>query len=451
MEVEEQIDKECQHVTELMPGCDDSALFIDGFTRLAFAAIVFKVNTIHMLAAPAGSGKTESVKNLGVSLITADTNHRVMVLTFNRAAQADGQKRTAGHERIYWRTIDSVIGRLYKTETKASECVNLRDEFSVKAMADRVLGHAVALREVKQFKKKLERACETNITTELHGTANALFEAGLRGRWWSYSLLRIRALSNPAWRTSMQPFGTIVVDEAQDVNLVMAQLIAQLHSSHMVVYVRDLSQKIYSFMNCVDIAEHLEEPYTAWSLYVTFRFGQRLCDYIEEHGLSSTRAFPAPGTPDTQIEYIDDADIIAGPHTVIMSGWEEILKCAEVYMSEGRKVYIDEDKKLELLKAARSSAPSVFDWLFRKIPKSRIMTTLMQIEDDTDTADDLVILMTLWGAKGLQWSVVRVWRSVIEKDDGDDYKRRYYVSVTRAMDTLYLPPTETLKRKLHAT
>jgi superfamily I DNA/RNA helicase len=238
----------------------------------------------------------------------------------------------------------------------------------------------------------------------------------------------------------MAKYSTVIVDEAQDINRVMLSLIKQLHSAHMVVYVRDQSQKIYSFIHCVDIGDHVEQEYTAWSLHVTFRFGQALCDYIEENQLSHTKTVASPDCPDTQIDYIDDCDIVPGAHTVLISAWEQILRTAERYMRAGRQVCIDEEKKQDLLNAVKCTGWSKYEWLFSRLPKARVAQILSDLVDDTDEGEDLILLSTVHMAKGLQYKVVRVSRCVLAEKHGDpDHRRKHYVAVTRAMELLFLP------------
>lgn len=423
------------HVNDLTPHCLGGAILVDKATREAFARIDFVAGNIHMLAAPAGSGKTQCVIDLSSQIVTVQYQ-KVLVLTYNKKASVDGADRTKGAPGICWKTVDSVVWDLYKSELKEEQVVDMKDMKMMQAVSSRVLKRHVSEREVKGFMRKLRVACETGVVEGLRGAAKAVFDAGMRGEWWSYAILRLRALGNPLWTTSLQEYGTIIVDEAQDLNLVMIKLLRKLYADHMLVFVRDSSQKIYTFNHCVDIARHIDEPHTDWTLRLTYRFGQQVCDYIERHGLSQTQTFPAPGVPDTQIHYVPDDYIVPGKHTVIMAGWKNILEMGDKCARAGRKVCIDEEKKKELL----SEDPAVISknaYLFDSIDRERVLSILSRL-DGSDDDPDLISLGTVHGAKGLQYGVVRVCQCVFDWK-GEDHEERHYVAVTRVMARLYLP------------
>jgi hypothetical protein len=148
VESEELCFDQCLHVTDLQPDTNESAIFLDGCTRVAFASIVYKPNTVHMLAAPAGSGKSQCVINLGAS-----QEDLSIVFTFNKKAQVDGERRSKAHTQLHWRTIDSVVWELYKAEFKEVATVDLSDANSVCTMAQKVVGRVFSVREVKTFLK----------------------------------------------------------------------------------------------------------------------------------------------------------------------------------------------------------------------------------------------------------------------------------------------------------
>lgn len=455
-EEEERDAQETVHVSHLNATEEASVRMLDAVTRTAFPLIPYNVNTVHILSACAGAGKTTANINLAKNLIAENPLSKVAILTFNKCAQIDGSSRTKGIESIAWRTIDSVIWDLYKHELEETDVIETADAASVRTMAQKILNKPVTIHDIEVYLKQLDSACTTGNGTLLHGDARLLYEAGLRGEWWSYAVLRVRALTNSDWVTSMDSYDCIMVDEGQDLNPIMIELLKLLHPHHMMVYTRDKAQKIYSFMLCEDITEHLPpDSYTSWQLYLTFRYGMTLCNLINRKQLADCVIFPHSSVSDTTVHQIEDEYIIPGPHVYLVSTWKAILEKADKLLNAGRAVGIDAEKKTSMLTAAAQKEWSRYDaYLFKHMGKHRVIDILSRCISEGDELSaqrgnitepaGIVVLTTIFGYKGLEGDVIRISRCVLQQRDGaDDFKERLYVAMTRAKKRLYVPSEKT--------
>ncbi|KAG5187498.1 P-loop containing nucleoside triphosphate hydrolase protein [Tribonema minus] len=235
----------------------------------------------------------------------------------------------------------------------------------------------------------------------------------------------------------MAKYKLVIVDEAQDLNLVMIALMTQIYHATTTVYVGDSAQAIYGFMECTDVKHTLQQEYVDWTLYTTFRFGQAVCDFVNVRHLCSSPAVAHPDNTNTRIEIVDNDQVIMdGAHTVLVRKWTEILQTADRYTQAGRSVSIDKDKVTEIINCASSTLPSTWDKsLFKKIDKLKVIAILARVNQE-DAADSIV-LSTVHGFKGLEADRVLVTRAV-RNARNDDEIRLLYVAVTRAKHTLYL-------------
>lgn len=437
------------HVTELVATEKASVCMLDSITRQAFPLLPCVAGTVHILNSNAGSGKTTSNIKLAVNLCTNDPSTRVLLTTFTNSMQKDGELKTDAlglapdiRSRIQWSTIDSLVYQLYSSTIRKEDMVDLSNRAQVKEMAEKVLDRSVTTAEFKKWYKNLQTACETGESKDLKGVPLILYNSAMAGVWWSYSTLRVRALTNPAWVAAMESFGTVIVDEAQDINPVMLQLLRLLHSTHMMVYTRDLSQKIYTFMNCINVTKGLTEPFTEWQLYLTFRYGNQVCELVNRLKYGQCTTYPAEGVFDTEVAYMGETEMVEETHTYIFRLWIEILKHAELLIARGRAVTFDLEKREELLNAATGVTDlHNYDYLFSQMSKARVIRVCNAICADEESivmADNLVTLCTLHSMKGLEKDIVRVSKSVFDYE-GEDSECIKYVAITRARIRLVVP------------
>ncbi|KAG5184125.1 hypothetical protein JKP88DRAFT_277333 [Tribonema minus] len=145
----------------------------------------------------------------------------------------------------------------------------------------------------------------------------------------------------------MAKYKLVIVDEAQDLNLVMIALMTQIYHATTTVYVGDSAQAIYGFMECTDVKHTLQQD---------------------------SPAVAHPDNTNTRIEIVDnDQAIMDGAHTVLVRKWTEILQTADRYTQAGRSVSIDKDKVTEIINCASSTLRSTWDRsLFKKIDKLQV-------------------------------------------------------------------------------
>jgi hypothetical protein len=176
--------------------------------------------------------------------------------------------------------------------------------------------------------------------------------------------------------------------------------------------------------------------------------------------------WPAEGVADTEIIFIEDGDIVPGQHTVLLRWWRDILILAGSLMDEGRVVYIDSAKRKDLLQAANvaESKWTKHDAFFKRLAKHRVIDILERVSSSKYKLDDegeptlelvhpeLIEISTVHGGKGLQGSVVRVGRCVVNgaASGAPDGMACHYVALTRAQEKLYLPVKQPRKRSYWA-
>ena len=436
------------HVTEVEAYKEEACKYLDALTRAEFSNIENNKGDVHLLVAPAGSGKTTCNINLARNFIHKFPDKKVLLLAFNRCAVEDGKERTKDDGNIVWKTIDSIVWNLFKDEFENKDAVDLDDPFSISKMANAVLDYPVYPEEVDEYQYALNSACNSGNPSGLVGDARLLYDAGLRGEWWSFSMLRIRACTNPMWKSMFRNYELICVDESQDLNVVMLRLLFSLHSTKTMIYTGDPSQKLYDFMGCVDVTTQLKKgEFKLWKLYITFRYGKSLCEWVNDRNLPRYATFPADGLDDTSIEHTADDDIVQGKHVCIVSTWKDALHLADSMILKGRNAFIDEDKQSELREAANNKGYTKHNRsLFKKTSKEFVLDVINRMTKD---CENVIFITTIHGYKGLEASVVRVMRSVYERRNNMsilEYEKRLYVAVTRAKSKLVLPSSDR-KRK----
>lgn len=434
------------HVTDIVGTQEAACRFLDAVARRAFTTQDLCVGSVDVIQAAAGSGKSTANIKLAQHLLDTKQILKALIVAFNRQAVIDGSSKTAADPRITWKTLDSLVYELYKQQIGNIECTDLDDVPSIAQMGSRVLGMPLYEHEAEKLQYKLSNACQTGDASKLVGDALTLYNKGMQGHWWCYSLLRLRAQNNPNWTVLLQDYPIVFVDEAQDINGAMFALLQKLHSAHHMVYTMDTSQKLYGFMNCINILHNANFKYKLWRFYLTYRHGYRICEYVNDRCLSAHHTYPAENTPDTQISYIHEDDIVTGSHTVILISWRNILTLADKYLLAGRKVRIDEEKRKELLAASQSKAWTKFDRsLFKQMNRAYVEDIVSRMQtDDTERADDEIYLTTVHGYKGLEAEVVRVMACVTRAEPKSnsslsDVEHCIYVAVTRVKSRLYLP------------
>jgi hypothetical protein len=442
------------HVTEVTAHNEDCCRLLDRVAREHYKEMDSRINTVDVLQAPAGSGKSQSNIDLAHNLLQKQQVQKVLMVAFNKAAVRDGEARTKSEPRIVWRTIDSLVWELFKSDFKDQESVDLDDCMSIAQTATRLLEMPLYPEEADDFRLSLSHACTVGSPAKLRGDALTLYQKGLRGMWWSFSMLRVRALSHSGWPLLFSDYQTVIVDEAQDLNVVMLKLLRQLHAAKHMVYSMDRAQKLYGFMQCVNITDHLEpSSYRFWKFYLTYRYGAAVCKLVNDRCLPQYCTFAAEGTPDTRIHHVDDSFIVPGAHTWIVNSWFNILETADRLLAAKRAVRMDADKRDELLAASQSETWTKHDKaLFKKLEKYVVFDVVSRVQQNDECSPDEIYLTTPHGYKGLQTGGVRVSRCIMEAKtrDGsssDDIERKIYVSVTRGRHDLYLPAARQMKRK----
>lgn len=423
------------HVTDVHAIEEGACRLLDRLARRAFVSQPYKPG-VHVLQAPAGSGKTQCNINLAKHL--ADAGHTPLLLTYNRSARADGAKRTVDDPRLTWKTIDSLVSLVVGEEERSTPESDLQRTRTIVALVQQLLPEvSLAPAAAAAIRAELEAAVIAG-TPPASSIALQLYQAGLEGKWWSYAMLRVRALHMAeAWEETLQAYDVVIVDEAQDMGKTMIALVRLLHSTKMVVYTRDKAQQIYGFMGCEDIVEHLQDTeFKAWNLYTTFRHGPAVCSFVNEQGLPVLPTYAADKAPVTRIERMPSSWQMQGPHTLLLCTWVDILQQADDLLNAGRTVALDGEKRTELLR--RATAADAEDSLFRRLNPAFVQDVVLRtaVAGSAATANtDCIFITTVFSFKGCEAEVVRLGPCLLKHPS----RQLRYVGFTRATKTLVLP------------
>ncbi|KAG5192172.1 P-loop containing nucleoside triphosphate hydrolase protein [Tribonema minus] len=388
------------HVTELVAEGEHAARVLDAVAREAFPLIPHERGTIHVLHAPAGGGKTTSIINLCRAQRSQRPDRRILIAAFNRCAAQEGASRTADDAGIVWKTIDALLHEMYGSELTEELRGDSGNAVGVRALCARLFSLGISSAEARLVSRQLQDALNRGAVGDLVGTALRLFRAAERGEWFDFATLRMRARGDPRWSAALQDYDVVIIDEAQDLNVVMAELVMEVAPQKMLIFVGDGGQKLYAFMACRDVTEILPpESFNAWILYLSFRYGKKVCDLINTLQLPLVPTFAAEGAPDTLVQAVGSGLEVAEPHVSLFATWADAIAAANKYLERGRSVSMDSVKRHELLEAACSEDDDAgYQQVLKRVSRAGALRILSAIRDAGEDAMD-VFISTVHGYK----------------------------------------------------
>ncbi|KAG5182905.1 hypothetical protein JKP88DRAFT_241209 [Tribonema minus] len=270
----------------------------------------------------------------------------------------------------------------------------------VRALCARLFSLGISSAEARLVSRQLQDALNRGAVGDLVGTALRLFRAAERGEWFDFATLRMRARGDPRWSAALQDYDVVIIDEAQDLNVVMAELVMEVAPQKMLVFVGDGGQKLYAFMACRDVTEILPpESFNAWILYMSFRYGKKVCDLINTLQLPLVPTFAAEGAPDTLVQAVGSGLEVAEPHVSLFATWADAIAAANKYLERGRSVSMDSVKRHELLEAACSEDDDAgYQQVLKRVSRAGALRILSAIRDAGEDAMD-VFISTVHGYK----------------------------------------------------
>jgi superfamily I DNA/RNA helicase len=427
---------------------DEELVRLDALAREEFVKIPLVPGSKHVLRAPAGSGKTTLVVKLAHGVRARYPHARVKIVTFNNAAQKEGETRSeeAGSGGVSWQTIDAFLKNFYKDDVGELERTDVSVYEGVQTLVDSFLPNpeAVSRARVLKIRDDLKNAFDSGSTDGLGDLASIIFERAMVGDWWDFGTLRFRALlrDRERWEAAIGAYDLVIVDEAQDLNALMIELILMGAESRTSVFVRDPNQALYGFMQCRDITNALGDvEYKEWDLFRTFRYGPAICDYIWKRNLGA-RTVPGDASKNTTIEYVHMDEIIEGPHIILGRRWITLLELAWKLYRAGRAIWMCQEMIDDFRRCALSDTPTSRDSTFNRIPRDALLVILDKF--NTEPRDESIEVSTVHGAKGLEYDFVRVLPEVLATNDKDNVEDMCvaYVALTRVKKHLFLPGTQ---------
>lgn len=460
-----------------------------------------------VVRALAGTGKTTTLRLIAERMHTEQPGRRVVYVAFNKAIQVEASQRMP--KNVEARTGDSLayraVPRYVQQRLGAKDALRRPDDIArhLGVTADLVVaGHggvspteqvAAALRAVEQY----AISADDDITAKHFGlspeTASVLLPVAQRVwadiqaedgrlRVTNSHITKMWALTRPDLtdRTSgvNTPADVVFFDEAQDINPVMAKVIAAQRIQK--VYVGDSNQAINGFRGAVDELDHVEVDHDL-PLTKSWRFGPQVADMgnrylqlleaphrVEGGGADSTILKPGTMTDPDAILVRSNAGAVSA-----IGGWQNLGKIVGVpkgtkgdlrklvdtvrwLQGEGRQpASLHEDLAAyrtwaEVKRAEEQGDDAKLSMLVRIVDSKplaeldHMVDQLVDAGDKDDRRTPDMVVSTAHKAKGLEWERVQI---------GDDFRgpknvsgktvmpdpeelRLAYVAVTRARKEL---------------
>lgn len=449
------------------------------------------------IQAYAGSGKTTTLEEY----TKVRPNERFLYLAFNKTVQESASKRFT--KNVECRTLDSICLEIAGTKSAQMKDFNYGlvkslcedSKFSDKGIYWKVFNL------LKRFLEEIEYKTISSAAIEGEGKnaiskAEEIWNSCLEGeaRWFSHIINRKIALikdnGNAAARYLDSKFGTILVDECQDINAIMLAIIEKFKGRK--VFIGDTHQSIYSFMGCINAFNSKEAKNgTHLNLSQSFRFNNTIAeradwivsqvkdisDLLVRH--NDSRPFYGIKGDQSKTSYILDPGlepnigkrtILSRLNNTLFSQSYEI--CSKTNTSihwNGKAQYfkkitdlIDlftnpnswENKKEQAEEAEDQETLLLMEMIETETPEE--IEKKMQVIDKCSTSENIaeVFLSTVHKAKGLEWGTVIVssdigyclnkafnsYKVECDKISLANYQEEcniYYVAVTRATKILY--------------
>jgi antirestriction protein ArdC/superfamily I DNA/RNA helicase len=300
-----------------------------------------------VVRALAGTGKTSTLTLAARRLLEEQPKKKVVYVAFNKTVQVEAQGKMPANvesrtgDSIAFQGVASDITKKFKDQREKKATMKLRaedisDELGIKATGVKLKGVEVSLssREIPSYIKQAVNnfaisADDTigakHFTEELDEVPRSFVEYA--NAYWdditnpsgvfginNAHITKIWALSNPdlgAVGSGLKtPADVIFFDEAQDINPVIAKVIAD--QTIQKVYVGDGNQAIYAFRGAED---QLDKTTAKWDLPLTksFRFGPEIAGmanrFLTQLG-SKYRVEGAGAKGEVLEERMEDPDVV---------------------------------------------------------------------------------------------------------------------------------------------
>lgn len=461
---------------ELIIKCNDQIIYVQAF---------------------AGSGKTSTL----VEYCKRRPNEKFLYIPFNKSVQEKAIEKFP--KNVDCRTFDSMCFVVSASFDKKCRDFNVN---LIKEVCPEISKDAKMCRKVFKLLKKFCTSADVTkveacIPTDKYaasknviGYAKKVWEKALDGSstWFCHDVNKKVALlknEGKAIRNYLKKYGTILIDECQDVNSIMLAIFDTFKKKK--IFIGDSHQAIYSFMGCVNVFER-DKSVESLRLTQSFRFGNEIAeraDWIISF-LKDPAFVPAPlqGVKGTgnQTRIVDQLE---GKYTVLARTNRTLFQEAYNHVTNGCLVFWEGFNEVsgkinyistwynnkEVWNQKKEQAEKDDDWetvgymnLIESEGIDMIRTKLDAIRNGSSNEKSaMIILSTVHKAKGLEWDQVKVCSDIANsiqrvhskcKDSmGDiiasiipaDYKipskllaeyieecNIYYVAITRSMKCL---------------
>ena len=427
--------------------------------------ITFAPGESHLVLAGAGSGKTTVL--LSIAERAEQNGEKVLILAYNTAIRDEISQRITMRRGLV-SNVDQVVGFCLPGYYTSIPLIEL-DTSDTKPL--RKVGISLGLWDEEKCPplgtvvERLRFALAFNTIAPGDEIVRKLLAAALTGAWSSFEVRRFIALTTNAFSDWVRDngFTVLLVDEAQDLNKAFVSLVDGVSDSACIFFMGDFGQKIYGFNHAVELGAAWPRPFTrVWNLYLTFRFGKSVCDYVNQYLLGAQPTYAAPGVPDTSVTFLTNSCEVEGNYVYLHRWWSDLFRSARtiafahpdtMLTCDGVDVAPSAQKRIAAWKRGEGKLPR---WIqeFTVHGVEKWVAKLSHVPTKEELARKRVIsLRTLHSYKGLEAGRVRVHeglvsfpRKELERDISNDDTNCFYVAVTRARNALFLETISSIGR-----
>jgi F-box protein, helicase, 18 len=312
--------------------------------QIGIVQIPFDPNTVVMVQAYAGTGKTKTL----VEYAKHHSHNRILYLAYNKELCEDAKQRFGGLHNVHVSTIHAIAFPEFEDYDVGD--LNIHDLIRIYDVS-----HLEALKYQREFDLYCHKVQEHSNTSQMI--------------WNDMFVTKKIPLSHDAYLKQFQlsnptlAYDIIMLDEVQDCNDCILEIVG--NQKTMKIYVGDLYQKLYGFRNVDNPFSYItknkkeHESVVRRTLSVSFRLGFDLMYHVNmflQHKFD-IRGFSRSNATNTQILPNSDIEIeTTGEKATYICRYNiNVMRLAFRFVSQEKTIYVygkqfDFDKEMEVTK-----------------------------------------------------------------------------------------------------
>jgi hypothetical protein len=431
----------------------EALLNMDEQARAAFLSIKCAPGKTIALMAPPGAGKTTICMTLVT--ILAKTGINALILYYNKSMREDAYQRSKDKEltsSLKCQTIDSAANEVFRS---LGGCLKQPGDNKYNTFYERYGSQAQQKLKIWNAFAETTEPCNEVVTADM---CEWVYKCVTENKWWDYHTLRKLMLLRKLWSSVFHGYDLVIVDEAQDMNGCSRAGIIQASKETTQIYVGDINQMLYQGLGAENVFEINRCDFTEMhQLYATYRFGQDLCDYVNNKRYGQNKLVSRARHTTTIVKYKEgllngtcytylfhtNMDMLEKAAVTPGCQFEDLDKKVNAIIDQKRKRARRSDDQtirlssMDVEEGAMPYAPYNWDKFHRD--KSRIECLLAKIKSHKVRKDckHRIQFRTVHGFKGSEDEIVRLHSSLLT-DEGFMTDQIRFVGHTRSRRMLVL-------------